>query len=93
MFYFYLLKSEKTGRFYKGHCEDLQKRIKQHNSGKTSSIRSGIPWKAVYTESFSSRGEAAAKEKYYKTLKGSKELALKLKAVGSPARAGTNPGS
>ena len=78
MYYFYLLKSQKTGKLYKGHCENIPSRLAQHNSGKTKSTSHGIPWSIIYTEEYQSRAEAIEKEKYYKTLKGAKELLRKL---------------
>ncbi|MEQ9262441.1 MAG: GIY-YIG nuclease family protein, partial [Owenweeksia sp.] len=57
-FHSYILKSIATGNFYKGHTEDIRKRLKQHNSGKTKSTKNGIPWQLVYYETFSTRNEA-----------------------------------
>ena len=81
MFFFYVLRGKKTGRNYKGHCENLHVRIKQHNAGKTRSSKTGIPWVLIYYEMFDSREEAVAREKYYKTLKGGKELKQDRKSV------------
>ena len=39
MFYAYVLKSINHDYYYKGHCENLQKRLKEHNSGMTTSLR------------------------------------------------------
>ncbi|WP_083852701.1 GIY-YIG nuclease family protein [Pedobacter arcticus] len=32
-FFAYILQSEKSGRFYIGHTQDLIERLKRHNSG------------------------------------------------------------
>jgi len=74
MFYFYVLKSVKTGLLYKGHAKDLDARVKQHNSGKTRSTKTGIPWQLIYNEFFETREEAIAREQYFKSLEGGKEL-------------------
>ncbi|SFB49372.1 GIY-YIG nuclease family protein [Algoriphagus aquimarinus] len=74
MFYAYVLKSEKHGYFYKGHCQHLEKRLAQHNSGMTISIRPYIPFKIVYFEEFESESEALQREKYFKTSSGRKFL-------------------
>jgi putative endonuclease len=84
MYYFYLLHSETTGRYYKGQTQDVSVRIKQHNSGKTKSTRNGIPWKLIYFEECCSREQAVKLEKYYKSLKGAKELLQKIKVVRLP---------
>ncbi|MGB6082819.1 GIY-YIG nuclease family protein [Moheibacter sp.] len=67
MFYTYVIKSGVDGRLYKGHCEFLEKRIEEHNSGKTKSTKAYVPWKLVYFESFSTRNEAVLREKYFKS--------------------------
>jgi len=43
VFFAYVLKSINHNFFYKGHCEDLVERLKQHNSGHTKSIRPYLP--------------------------------------------------
>jgi hypothetical protein len=39
MFYAYVLQSVNHDFFYKGHCENLKERLRQHNSGMTESTR------------------------------------------------------
>jgi len=41
-----------------GHCHDLQKRIVQHNSGMTKSIRPYLPFELVYFEEFETELES-----------------------------------
>ena len=74
MFYAYVLKSIHHDFIYKGHCEDLEERIKQHNAGMTESIRPYIPFKIIYSEQFSSRQDAIQREKYFKTAAGRRFL-------------------
>jgi putative endonuclease len=74
MCYFYVLKSQKTGRLYKGHSENIEMRLQQHNSGKTRSTRNGIPWVLIYSEKFNTRQEAIGREKYFKSFEGGKKL-------------------
>ena len=53
--------------YYTGITWNLKKRIEEHNSGKDSPIqKSRLPVKLVYWEKFSSRIEAARKEKEIK---------------------------
>ncbi|MEL1242167.1 GIY-YIG nuclease family protein [Flavobacterium flavipallidum] len=63
----YVLESEIDGRFYKGHTVDIEKRVKEHNAGKTKSTKGYRPWKLVYFEIFETREEAVLREKYFKT--------------------------
>ena len=78
MFYAYVIKSLKHDFYYKGHCEDLDERLKQHNSGMTESIRPYIPFKLVYKEEFNTRVEAISREKYLKSSAGRRFLKNKL---------------
>ena len=50
MYFVYVLRSEKDGRLYKGFSSNLEKRIREHNSGKTKSTKGYLPWKLVYSE-------------------------------------------
>jgi len=74
MFFFYVLLSEKTGMLYKGHCNELETRLKSHNQGYTKSTKSGRPWRLIYSEEFSTRDEAILREKQSKTFRGGKAL-------------------
>jgi putative endonuclease len=78
MFYAYVLKSMRHEYFYKGHCQDLQKRISQNNSGMTESLRPYIPFELVYYETFETEQEAIAREKYFKTAAGRRFLKKKI---------------
>lgn len=78
MFYAYVIKSLKAEYFYKGHCENLEKRLKEHNSGMTVSIRNYIPFIVVYFEEYKTRQEAIEREKYFKSAAGRRFLKSKL---------------
>jgi len=80
-YYAYILYSESHNRYYKGHCENLDERIKQHNAGKTRSIKAFRPWKLVYYETFPTREEAINREKYFKSSAGRKYLRIKLSSL------------
>jgi len=68
-FFVYILKSEKTDKFYIGYSENPEQRLAEHNSGKCISTRNGIPWKKVYQESFETSQEALKREKQIKKMK------------------------
>ena len=65
MFFAYVLKSEAHDFYYKGHYKDLEKRLIQHNSGMTKSLRPHIPLKIIYFEEFDSRIEAQNRERHF----------------------------
>ncbi len=70
MYYAYVIKSESSDCYYKGHCLNLETRLRQHNSGMTKSIIPYLPFKIVYYETFQSREEAIFREKYFKSSAG-----------------------
>ena len=72
----YILKSEKTGNSYVGHTSDLNKRLLEHNSGKSIATRNRRPWVLVYKEEYETRSEAMKRESYFKSVKGRLELKL-----------------
>ena len=78
MFYAYVLKSVHHDYYYKGHSENLEERLKEHNSGMTESIRPYVPFIIVYGELFNLRSEAIAREKYFKSSAGRRFLKMKL---------------
>ena len=49
MYYVYVLQN-KYQRWHIGSTGDLQKRILEHNSGKSKSTKYGVPWKVIYCE-------------------------------------------
>ncbi|WP_278034089.1 GIY-YIG nuclease family protein [Flavobacterium nitratireducens] len=77
-YFVYVLESEVDGRLYKGHTSDIDKRIIEHNSGKTKSTKGYKPWRLVYFEEFDTREEAVLREKYLKTGSGREFLKEKL---------------
>jgi len=73
-YYAYILKSKSHGTFYYGHCEDLEKRLNQHNKGRVKYTKGRMPWKVHYFEIFKTRSEAMKREKYFKSIDGYKYL-------------------
>ena len=69
-----MLKSLKDGKRYIGYTKDIDRRLKEHNSGKTASTKLRRPFVVIYTEKFSSKEEAEAREKHFKSGKGREEL-------------------
>jgi putative endonuclease len=67
MFYIYILRSKLTQRYYVGSTEIVEKRLQEHNSGKSKSTRAGIPWELIHRESFATRSEARIQEQKIKS--------------------------
>ena len=66
MFTVYIIQSEKTKDLYFGFTSDLEKRINDHNRGKNSSTKFGVPWLVIYTESYRSEKDARSRERTLK---------------------------
>jgi putative endonuclease len=70
MIYFvYILYSPSTNHFYVGHTNNIDKRIEQHNAGRTISTKRGRPWTVVYKEDFPSKAAAYNRELEIKSIK------------------------
>ena len=54
------------GTYYIGYTTDLNRRLTEHNSGKSSYTSGKMPWKVVYYEIFSTKKEALKREKFLK---------------------------
>ena len=70
VYYVYILQSETIGRYYIGHTDDLERRVRQHNDpdyhGSKTTKRFHGPWSVVYSEICQSRSEAITREKQIK---------------------------
>ena len=67
MHYVYILKSIKySDKLYIGYTNNIVKRLKEHNSGKTFSTKRYMPWKVVYLEGYAHEDDAKYREKQIK---------------------------
>lgn len=69
MFCVYILQSLKDSSLYIGYTANKEKRLYEHNFGRTGYTVKKRPWKLVYREDFQTRSEALKREKYLKSLK------------------------
>ena len=70
MFFVYILKSFKDGQYYIGCTSNLQKRLQEHNAGKTLSLKNRRPLEIIYFEEYDNQTEAYLREKQIKLYKG-----------------------
>ncbi|MCK4791133.1 MAG: GIY-YIG nuclease family protein [Desulfobacteraceae bacterium] len=70
MWYVYVLQSQKNERLYIGSTNNLERRVAEHNSGKSRYTRSTRPFELVYQEDYEERIEARRRELFLKTGKG-----------------------
>ena len=83
-YFTYILQSKKDHRYYIGSTADLDRRLMEHNSGKTQSLRYRRPLFVIYFETFNTRAEAEGREKQIKSYKGGR--AFKSLIDGSSSR-------
>jgi len=67
MYYVYVLKSLTDKTYYKGRTNNINRRIREHESGNTQSIRSKRPFKLLHVEIVNTIKKAKQMEKYFKS--------------------------
>ncbi len=72
MHFTYVLYSQNHDRLYIGMTKDIDRRLKEHNSGKNRSTKAYIPWIMIYIEDFETAFEARQKEIKLKSSSGRK---------------------
>ena len=77
-FYVYVLISLKDGKRYVGYTNNLKKRIKEHENGKSFSTKPRLPVKLIYFEGCLDETDAKRREQYLKTTQGRRFLGLRL---------------
>jgi putative endonuclease len=71
MFYTYILESVAVpGEFYRGHTDDLKRRLTEHNAGKCSHASKLKPWKVKFYAAFEPLELAREFEHYLKSGSG-----------------------
>ena len=79
MYYVYVLRSKKDSRYYIDSTNNLQRRLKEHNDGKTKSLIKRRPLEILYCEECKNLAEARKREriiKKYKTGNAFKKLLI-----------------
>ena len=74
MYIVYVLKSLKVQKTYTGFTRNLERRLEEHNAGKSLYTRRYMPWKIVYAEEVDNRETARKREKYFKSAAGRRHL-------------------
>ncbi len=62
----YILQSLVDQSYYIGYTQNIDQRLVDHNSGKSRYTSKKKPWKLVYQETYSTKGEALKREKFLK---------------------------
>jgi len=74
IFYTYIIKSEKDGRFFYGQTSNLLRRLNQHNKGLEEATRSNRPWVLIAYQEFGTRAGAMSLERRLKALNSKTEV-------------------
>ncbi len=82
----YVIRSKKDGRFYVGITANVEKRVLEHNLGRTKSTKRYVPWELFFFETYLDRLKARVREKYLKT--GYGKQWIKEKYIRSHSSAG-----
>ena len=78
MYKVYAIVSNKDGRIYVGFTTNIERRLKEHNAGKTKSTKGYCPWELFFTEEVETRQIARQREKYWKSGTGKEQLKVLL---------------
>ncbi|WP_396147161.1 GIY-YIG nuclease family protein [Flavobacterium sp.] len=73
-FFVYILFSSTKEKFYIGFTSDIEQRILCHNQKSKGFTGNNNDWKIVYTETFSEKTEAIAREKQIKSWKSKSKI-------------------
>ena len=82
MFWVYIIKSEKTDRYYTGSCGNIEIRLREHNNNQTKTTKHRGPYKLIYKEKFELKKDALSREKQIKNYKSGRAFK---KLVASPS--------
>jgi putative endonuclease len=75
MFYLYILYSASADKFYVGYTgDDLNERVRKHNSNHKGFTGFACDWTIVHSESFDTKAEAISREKHIKAWKSAKRI-------------------
>lgn len=80
MYKVYLLENQSDKSWYTGCTDDLERRLKEHNSkhgGRTTKLKLG-EWKLIYAEAYIDKRDAFGREKFLKSGSGRKFLEKQL---------------
>ena len=74
MAFTYILYSRKLDKYYIGACENIERRLYEHNIGHSKFTQLGIPWELKYKEAYPSLKDAKKREFEIKKKKSRKYI-------------------
>ena len=70
MYYVYVLRSLKDKRYYIGNTNNLERRLQDHNRGKSEAVKYRGPFELAYSEEYTTKSAAVRREIQIKSYKG-----------------------
>lgn len=80
MYWAYIIRSLKDNKHYIGYTNNLERRLQDHNRGKTQAVKYRGPFILVYREEYATKIEAVRREKQIKNYKGGEAFRRLLKS-------------
>ena len=80
MHYLYIIYSQLLDRYYVGHTSNLTGRLERHNSNHKGFTGKTSDWKIVYTEFYTLKSDAYARERQVKKWKSRKKIRALIEA-------------
>ncbi|HSD64446.1 MAG TPA: GIY-YIG nuclease family protein [Ignavibacteriaceae bacterium] len=87
-YWIYILKSVKYEKTYIGLTNNIQRRLSEHNSGKSIYTNKFKPWEILYIEEVQNLKDARIREKYYKSAAGRRKIKKILAGICPGSSAG-----
>ncbi|MFA5934441.1 MAG: GIY-YIG nuclease family protein [Candidatus Paceibacterota bacterium] len=72
-YFVYILFSEKDKKLYVGCTSNIEERLERHNKGDVKSTSKRIPFVLMHKETFKNKADAFNRERFLKSLWGSRE--------------------
>ncbi|MBI9038166.1 MAG: GIY-YIG nuclease family protein [Bacteroidales bacterium] len=73
-YYFYILFSHQTDKYYIGHTNNLSDRLRKHNTNHKGFTGKANDWQIVFLEKFNSKSEAFVRERQVKKWKNRQRI-------------------
>lgn len=85
MYFVYILMCN-DNKLYIGYTENLEERIKRHESGHVFATKGRLPVDLIFYEAFHHCQDAKRREKYFKTTAGKRAIKLMLRRYFQEAK-------
>jgi predicted GIY-YIG superfamily endonuclease len=79
MYFVYILKSRRADVHYVGMAKDVQRRLSEHNAGKSRYTKAYVPFELIYCEGPFETKMAREREKYLKKTENKRKVIQSLK--------------